>query len=594
MLGRRRKGIVAFALSALPKASPDGERVRRDRWEEIVRKLLATGAVTALAAMLSGGLPSPAVAASEGSVQGVVFGGAAYGKYLEAPSEANKAWMRNHLWRMVTWSPYFDSRLSWYPNAWAYSGSDTIYPGSSVAREHPEWIFKDPTGKPLYVPFACSGGTCPEYAGNIANAAYRKWWIETAKAMMAKGYIGLYIDDVDMEFRVSNGWGEQVPPIDPATNKPMTYEAWRAYMAEFMEQIRSTLPGVEIIHNVIWFSDYPTRLADPYIRREIKAASGVFLERGANDPGFSGGSGQWSLRSFLSYAEEVNALGSYIVMGIEATNVQGELYDLAAYFLVNDGKDAIQVGEPVPQQEWSGWETQLGPATDKRYEWHGLLRRDFTGGRVLLDPPGEAAQTVTLASPMRDREGHLVTSVRLTPASAAVLTNIKVRPGAEAAPSSPPAVNETQHETATGEDVATEYSDPGSGVITQVLAAARAVTSQAVEGVTGHHRATPATTRRGVTRTLLTRVAYLSGHRLGVYGRVVGASRGTVVVDVEMRRGRRWQLAVHIATTLDGGARFAVSIALATAGASTRVHAVYLGGARSLGSRSAAMTPAEA
>ncbi len=438
------------------------------------------------------------------------------------------------------------------------------------------------------------GGNVPEYAGNIANAGYRKWWIETAKATMAKGYVGLYIDDVDMEFRVSNGWGEQVAPLDPATNRAMTYEAWRAYMAEFMEQIRSALPGVEIIHNVIWFSDYPTRLADPYIRREIKAASGVFLERGANDPGFAGGSGQWSLRSFLSYAEEVNALGSYIVMGNEATNVQGEVYDLAAYFLVNDGKDAIQVGEPVPQQEWSGWETQLGQATDKRYEWHGLLRRDFTQGRVLLDPPGEPPQTATFASPLRDREGHLVSSVRLTPGSAAVLTNIKVRARAEAAPSSPPATNESQHTTSGEEEIATEYTGSGSEVITQVLAAAHAVSSQVLEGVTAQHRAAPATTRRAGTRTLLTRVAYLSGHRLGVYGRVLGASRGTVVVDVEMRRGHRWQLASHVATRLDSGARFALSIGLGATGASPRVHAVYLGGAKSLGSRSAARTPAEA
>ena len=28
--------------------------------------------------------------------------------------------MRAHYWRMLTYAPYFDSRVAWFPDAWVY------------------------------------------------------------------------------------------------------------------------------------------------------------------------------------------------------------------------------------------------------------------------------------------------------------------------------------------------------------------------------------------------------------------------------------------------------------------------------------------
>jgi len=52
-----------------------------------------------------------------------------------------------------------------------------------------------------------------------------------------------------------------------------------------------------------------------------------------------------------------------------------------------------------------------------------LLRRDFTGGIVLVNPPGAATQTVALPAAMRDVAGNLVQSVTLPAASGAVAMN---------------------------------------------------------------------------------------------------------------------------------------------------------------------------
>ena len=63
----------------------------------------------------------------------------------------------------------------------------------------------------------------------------------------------------------------------------------------------------------------------------------------------------------------------------------------------------------------------LGEAAAPRYAWQNLLRRDFSGGMVLLNPPGEPTRTVSLPSPMRDAGGGLVSSVTLAAKSGAVL-----------------------------------------------------------------------------------------------------------------------------------------------------------------------------
>ena len=60
----------------------------------------------------------------------------------------------------------------------------------------------------------------------------------------------------------------------------MTEAAWQRYMADFMEQVRAAFPGKEIVHNAIWYSG-----DTPDVRRQLRAADVVGLERGFNDTG---------------------------------------------------------------------------------------------------------------------------------------------------------------------------------------------------------------------------------------------------------------------------------------------------------------------
>jgi hypothetical protein len=354
-------------------------------------------------------------------------------------------WLNAHMWRMVVWSPYFDDKTSWYPNGWVYDDSYAIYRESQLAGQHPEWILKDAAGNRLYIPYGCSEGTCPQYAADISNPAYRQYWINNLKAEVAHGYKGVFVDDVNMEMKVGNGQEERVAPIDPSTGRPMTEDAWRGYMAHFMAEIREALPGVEIVHNAIWFADEDAGTANPDIKNEISAANYILLERGVNDSGLTGGDGPWSLNAFLSFIDQVHALGKGVVLGGDASDPQGLEYNLAAYFLISTGNDAVSGGEQTPENWWAGWNVNLGEATGPRYTWDNLLRRDFAGGMVLVNAPDEPTQTVTLSTPMRNVNGETVTSVTLPAGSGAIL--VGTTPSTTTPQPTTPAPTETTVET---------------------------------------------------------------------------------------------------------------------------------------------------
>jgi hypothetical protein len=342
-----------------------------------------------------------------------------FNTYTNNPSTSTETWIYTHIWRLQSSSPYFDTRLSWMPNAWAYLDLYGIPISSQLVSQHPEWILHDSIGNRLYIPFGCSNGTCPNYAGDVTNSNFRNWWIARAQSILLQGYKGFWIDDVNLAFRVGDGSGTFVAPYDPNTGTTMTYDNWRLYMAQFTEQIRAALPTAEIVHNAIWFAA-PTRYSDQYVIREIQAADYINCERGVSDPGLGGGTGSWSVRAFLAYVDAVHSYGKNVVFDEYVYN--GD-YGLAGYYLISNGGDALGNQQVTPNNWWSGYEVNLGTPLGPRYDWNTLIRRDFMAGMVLLNPPRTTAITVTLPVPLtKIDDGSTVTTVTLNPGQAVVLT----------------------------------------------------------------------------------------------------------------------------------------------------------------------------
>ncbi len=277
----------------------------------------------------------------------------------------------------------------------------------------------------MYIPYGCSGTTCPQYAADVGDPSFRHAWIAEARAELEKGYAGLWIDDVNLEFRVGNGAGVQTPPIDPRTGQAMTETAWREYVDTFLEEIRQALPETELLENSIWFAGGPERWKNPLVRRQIATADYINLERGVNDEGLTGGSGVWSLKTFLSFVDYLHAAGKGVILDGDSNTPTGREYSLAAYYLISGGNDGIGNGAMTPENWWPAYSEDLGTPEGPRSEWEGLLRRNYSDGIALVNEPGAPTRTVTLPAPMYDTEGTTVTSVTLGASGGAVLRYVE-------------------------------------------------------------------------------------------------------------------------------------------------------------------------
>ena len=353
---------------------------------------------------------------SPGRVNYVPIAQASFDSYTYAPSLSLQQWFQAHFAAMVVYPPYFNSRTSWFSNAFAYINLYAIYPGTAEQYAHPEWILHDQYGHWLYIPFNCGGGTCPLYAGDIANPDFRTAWINNAWSIVNAGhYPALYIDDVNTAFRVSDGSGNLVSPVDSNTGKPMTYDAWRNYVASFVEQIRAAFPNTKIMENTIWYAGPPgVQDADPAIQRQIATADTLNLERGiASDSSLTGGTGPYSVHAFFDYVDRVHAAGKGVYLQEYWLDPPGRQYGLASYFMISNGHDSIGDASTMPDSWWTGYDLDLGTPAGPRTYTNGVFERDFSGGKVLLGEPGLASQTVDLGGTFTTLDGSSLSSATI-------------------------------------------------------------------------------------------------------------------------------------------------------------------------------------
>ncbi|MGD2045224.1 MAG: putative glycoside hydrolase [Gemmatimonadota bacterium] len=359
------------------------------------------------------------------SVKFFVDASSGFDRWTRSPTAEEQAWMREHYFRMQTYAGHFDSRLSWYPNAWVYKDSYAIYDDSYVRTEHPDWILRDPDGNELFIPYGCSGGSCPQYAADVGNPEFRSWWIDDLGKTLDAGYLGVWVDDVNLQWRVGDGDGDDVIPLDPRTGAVMTLTDWRRYFAEFMEEIRDAFPEIEIAHNIIWYAQPPD---DPSIERQLRAADFINLERGATDSGIRGGDGTYGYETFLGFIDRMHRMGNDVVLDDDDSDTEAEwIYELATYFLIKSGDDMIGAdgdrSRMNPDNFWEGYDVRMGDAQGERYQTGGLFRRDYSCGVVVLNQPDQPTRSLDLGEAFKllGSGGTSVSSVTLDATRAAIL-----------------------------------------------------------------------------------------------------------------------------------------------------------------------------
>ena len=97
-------------------------------------------------------------------------------------------------------------------------------------------------------------------------------------------------------------------------------------------------------------------------------------------------------------------------------------YNLATYFLINNGDDFVSGVNQTPLNWWSGFNVNLGEALGPRERSaSGVWTRRFSRGVVYTVEPGASTQTIALGRRLHSAEWGSVESITLAPRQGAVL-----------------------------------------------------------------------------------------------------------------------------------------------------------------------------
>jgi Putative peptidoglycan binding domain len=224
------------------------------------------------------------------------------------------------------------------------------------------------------------------------------------------GYTGTWIDD-------ANFAGGNIPGT-------------QADLANLFVQLRKAQPNAQIEMNAQFWDIWPLmQQNNPYVEQTLSQINMIDKEFGVEPT--SGISSPNAYGQFFKYVDTLHAKGVHLQMSgdwhyPDYAYTQWNEYNLATYFLLNDGHDTYGVADTPPntgtRSWWQGYNVNLGSALGPRQRSStGLWSRAFTGGAVYTVEPGAATQTVKLSTPMKDAWGNTVTSVTLSGSNGIVL-----------------------------------------------------------------------------------------------------------------------------------------------------------------------------
>lgn len=324
-----------------------------------------------------------------------------------------------------------------------FNGTNVTFGGAHYAwidSNKPHWFLLDANGKRVH-------SKSNNYGLKPGHPDVRNWLAQVCSEILtSKPYDGIYLDIIRASMNyayydsTTDNW---IIPVNPNTNLEYTYLEWQAHQQGKLDVVKAHIGEKLLIFNNQSYTRYFAGDGGEGYRFWDSRVDGAMIEgfiRWANDPILT-------FRSEANWRKDVDIVadstlkGKYILAqtGFDI-NMQTPIadkkrvgtYAFASFLLGKNGSsayfstrdvDTIETGHPHETAFENIWLTDIGEPLDSYSKSSNVYQRDFTNGKVLVNPNATQTFTVDLGKTYKTLEGQVITKATMVPHTGLILLN---------------------------------------------------------------------------------------------------------------------------------------------------------------------------
>lgn len=317
--------------------------------------------------------------------------------------------------------------ISFFRESRTLNGDRTIHNLSYWKSIHPDWIL-----------YKCDRVTPAYEFGNanvpldFANPAFVSWQTQTyAQPAASIGYDGIAADNVDL-VNVPGACGTYVNGkwVQRYTGK-LDDPRWRADVIKWLTLTQQALHHLQhplaLIANVSFGN---LRWNDPQLQQAVSHLDGVLDESGFTNYGLSYLTGEaWMQRIQFIDSVQHNHKPYYIINQFPSVNQPQLQWALATYLMCKGQTTALYIStiQGYGSDNWyNEYNAQIGTQISSMYQAQNVYWRNYSNGKVIVNPSAEDTYTVNIGVPSRGQYidlygNHIGQTITLPPHSGMVL-----------------------------------------------------------------------------------------------------------------------------------------------------------------------------
>jgi len=331
------------------------------------------------------------------------------------------------------------------PASWSQSFAgrqNTQAEWDDIWAAHQDWFLKNENGQYIHRKTGAEMDGKRAYLVDPANPGWQSWLTQKLQQYIDYGYDGVWLDLAAPTYW--SGWGSRA--INPKTGKAYTNAEWREAIIGLVSKVKQGLGNKLVIINGLNIGKEYYNNMSPHPLEEA-SVDGFYFEgfvRWGNEPvGKFRSEADW--KKDVDLVAKVSSSSKLLIVN---TAIYGKPYNpnaskediervmnyaIASYLLGKNGSSSyVRFSPPsyydtgVPSywgKDLKLYHLQIGDPVSSYYYKGNLYQRDFTTGKVLVNPSDtNKSYTINLGGNYQTPDGKTVNQITLLPKTGAILT----------------------------------------------------------------------------------------------------------------------------------------------------------------------------